>query len=304
MTLDRWIFQDVLHRLGLHENDPRVHRSSAELLHYCESVKIALTENESVVFDFFPERSFLLTRADLGSLFRQNGLYETLNTILEEALRTAEDHGFIREALTAVVPVGGSSLIPLIREALAERFPAEKLIFGEPLGAVARGAAIIAGGMHIYDFIQHSYAIRYTDPHSGEYAFRTIIPKGTKYPEKQVTSVMKLKASFDGQERFGIAIYELQETFLSPVSQNEIFFDADGAVHVMPLTETESHNEHRFWMNERNPLFLTAEPGTEKGAPYFEVTFGIDRNKMLTITAVDLKKNRMVLDTHPVLRLV
>ena len=73
----------------------------------------------------------------------------------------------------------------------------------------------------------------------------------------------------------------------------------------MPLTESEYQNEQRFWMNERNPLFLNTEPGTAiKSSPCFEVTFGIDRNKMLTITALDLKKNRIVLDAYPVLRLV
>ena len=305
MTIDRWIYEASLKRLELCENDPQVHHNSAELLRYCEAVKKELSENESVVFDFFRSHSFLMTRSDLDRIFHENGLYETLNMILEETLRSAEDHGLRREDLTAVVPVGGSSLNPLIREYLTQRFSPEKLVLGEPLGAVARGAAVIAGGMHIYDFIQHSYAIRYVDSSSGEYAFRTIIPKGTEYPEKQIGPVMKLKASFDGQEHFGIAIYELKETSVRPVTQNEIFFDSDGAVHIMPLTESEYQNEQRFWMNERNPLFLNTEPGTAiKSRPCFEVTFGIDRNKMLTITALDLKKNRIVLDAYPVLRLV
>ena len=303
MTLDRWIYEHALRRMELFENDPQGHHNSAELLRYCEAVKKNLSKTESVVFDFFPERSFLMTRTDLDELFRENGLYDTLNTVLEEALRSAEDHGLRREELTAVLSVGGSSLIPGIRESLLQRFGTEKTVLGEPLGAVARGAAVIAGGMHIYDFIQHSYAIRYTDPRSGEYAFRTIIPKGTKYPEKRVSSVMKLKASFDGQQQFGIAIYELQETSVRPVSQNEIFFDAEGAVHVMPLTEEESRNEQRFWMNEQNPLFLKTEAPAVKGAPSFEIYFGIDRNKMLTITAHDMN-NKPVLMDYPVLRLI
>ena len=303
MTLDRWIYEAALKAMALSENSPEVRHNSAELLRYCESVKKLLSENESVVFDFFQDRSFLLTRQDLNDLFRSNSLFDTLSTVLEEALRNAEDHGLNREELTAVIPVGGSSLIPAIRDFLTRKFGTGKLVTGEPIGAAARGAAVIAGGMHIYDFIQHSYAIRYTDPRSGDYAFRTIVPRGAKYPEKTVSPVMKLKASFEGQQRFGIAIYELRESALQPVSRNEIFFDAEGAVHVMPLTEEESRSEQRFWMNEHDPLFLKSEDPVMKSSPAFEISFGIDKNKMLTITAINVHTGATVLTDYPVIRL-
>ena len=194
--------------------------------------------------------------------------------------------------------------MPAVREHLTKRFPTETLMWGEPLGAVARGAAVIAGGMHIYDFIQHSYAIRYSDPNTGGYAFRTIVAKGTKYPVSRVTDPMRLKASFDGQQHFGIAIYEMLESRVEKAERNEIFFDADGAVHVLPLTEEESRSEQRFWMNERNPLFLNSEGSAQKGIPRFEISFGIDANKMLTINVTDLLSNQQILDGHPVVRLV
>ena len=71
----------------------------------------------------------------------------------------------------------------------------------------------------------------------------------------------------------------------------------------MPLTEEESRAERLFWMNERSPLFLNAEIPGERGVPRFEVSFGIDPNKMLTITAVDLLTQKPVLTAHPVIRL-
>lgn len=304
MTLDRWIFEESLRRSGLSENDPRVHSCSGELLLYCEQFKKALSEAESAAFDFFDDGGFLMTRGELAALFEKNGLYDALDSVIEEALRAAEDHGLCREQLTAVIPVGGSCLVPAVREHLASLFKPEKVIFGEPLGAVARGAAVIAGGMHIYDFIQHNYAIRYTDPQTGAYAFRTIIPQGTKYPAEQVTPRLKLKSTYEGQTRFGIAIYELREEGGAMSGGNEIFFDADGAVHVIPLTEEESRAERLFWMNERSPLFLKTDEPAEKGIPCFGITFGIDANKMLTVTAIDLQTDRPVLTDHSVVRLV
>ena len=303
MTLDRWIYEEVLRRLALSENDPMLRSCSGELLSYCEQFKMSLSVKEAASFDFFPDRSFPFSRTESDRLFRDHGLFSSLDTVLTEAVKSAEDHGFVLEELTAVLPVGGSCLIPSVREHLEERFSPESIISGEPLGAVARGAAVIAGGMQIFDYIQHDYTIRYTDPASGSYRFRTIIPKGTKYPEQRVTGGMKLKASFEGQTRFGIAIYELRGDAPEKETSNEIFFDLDGSVRVMPLTEEESRAERLFWMNERSPLFLNAETPGERGVPRFEVSFGIDPNKMLTITAVDLLTQKPVLTAHPVIRL-
>lgn len=303
MTMDRWLYEAVLQQLSLSENDPLIRHNSAELLRYCESVKIALSDVESLQFDFFPDRSFLLTREKLNMILRQHGLFDSLRGVIEETLRMAEDHGLMRQNLTAVLPVGGSCLVPVIQENLETIFPSEKIVWGEPLTAVARGAAVIGGGMHIYDFIQHSYAIRYTDPVTGNYAFHTIVPKGTKYPDPAVTGAMKLKASYDGQQNFGIAIYELLESGVKPVNTNELFFDTDGSVRVMPLTEEESRAEQRFWMNERNPLFLKADTPAERGISRFSVSFGIDSNKMLLISARDMVSDLPVLINHPVIRL-
>ena len=303
MTLDRWLYEDVLRRMKKSENDPAVRVISAQLLNYCENVKKQLSESESVLFDFFPEDVFLLTREDLTGIYRDHGLFDSLDSVAEEALRSAEDHGLVRGDLTAVLPVGGSCLIPALWDHLDRHFPEGKVIRGEPLGAVARGAAVIAGGMHIYDFIQHSYAIRYSDPLSGGYAFRTIVPKGTKYPQERVTNPLRLKASYDGQLRFGIAIYELREGAIIGPGRNEIFFDDSGGIHVMQLTEAETEAEQRFWMNEQTPLFLSADAPAERGVPQFELSFGIDVNKMLTLSARDLIKGQAVLTDHPVVRL-
>ena len=304
MTMDRWIYEYALKRLAIPENDPFLRSCSGGLLRYCENFKMSLSSAEQAEFDFFPDRGFLMTREELEDLFRERGLFTALDTVIEEALRSAADHGLDRDGLTAVLPVGGSCLIPSVREHLESLFPADKVLQGEPLGAVASGAAVIAGGMHIYDFIQHNYAIRYTDPRSGTYAFRTIIPKGTKYPDPRVTPAMKLKAAFPGQTQFGIAIYELREEDNIPAGANEIFFDADGSAHVMPLTEEESRAESLFWMNERTPLFLSTDQPGEPGIPRFEISFGIDENKMLRISALDLLSGKTALRDHPVVRLV
>ena len=304
MTLDRWIYQDILMRLERNENDPLVRAASAELLRWCEKIKTELSLRESVTFDLFPEQNLVITRGELETLFRAKHLFDSIGTVIEEALRAAEDHGLRREDLTAVLPVGGSCLIPSVTGHIESLFPQGKILRGEPLGAVARGAAVIAGGMHIYDFIQHSYAIRVLDRKSGGYSFRPVVEKGTSYPQKQVGRTMRLKAAYDGQQRFGLSIYEIRESAGIHESRNEIFFSEEGAVQVMPLTEAERSAGELFWINEKDPLFLTTDTAPARGAPQFEVSFGIDANKMLTVTAKNLTSGDIVLKDHPVVRLV
>ncbi len=305
MTIDRWIYEDLLKRAGLSENDPRVRSVSGELLLACERLKMELSEAETAELDApLDALRCRMTRAELTELMRRNGLFETLDKVLGEALKTAESRGFVKERLTAVLPVGGGCLIPAVRESLENRFGANLTASGEPLGAVARGAAAFAAGLRIYDFIQHDYAVRSLDPRTGQYAFRVIVPRGTAFPTENVGPKMTLKASYDGQTRFGIAIYETRDGADAAGTESEVFFDTDGSARVMPLTESERGAARRFWLNERRPLFLESEQPCARGVPQFCVTFGIDSNKMLTVTASRLSDGAVLLDQYPAVRLV
>ncbi len=305
MTVDRWIYEDLLKKSGLSENDPRVRSVSGALMLACERLKTTLSKAETAELDApLDEMRFRMSRAELTELLRRHGLFDTLDSVLTEALKTAESRGFAKERLTAVLPVGGGCLIPAVREGLEKRFGANLVAAGEPLGAVARGAAAFAAGLRIYDFIQHNYAVRYLDPNTGQYAFRTIVPRGTAFPSENVGPKMTLKASYDGQTRFGIALYELRDGADSTGTESEIFFDTDGSARVMPLTESEQNAGRMFLLNERCPLFLESDTPCERGVPLFHVTFGIDSNKMLTVSAVRLRDGAAVLEKYPAVRLV
>ncbi len=305
MTIDRLIYEDLFKKSGLSENDPRVRSVSGELMLACERLKTALSEEETAELDApLDEISFRMSRTEITELMRKNGLFDTLDSVLTEALKTAESRGFSEERLTAVLPVGGSCLIPAVRERLETRFGTNLVMSGEPLGAVARGAAAFAAGLRIYDFIQHNYAVRYLDPNTGQYAFHTIVPHGTAFPTENVGPKMTLKASYDGQTRFGIAVYELRNGAYTAETESEVFFDTDGSARVMPLTESERNAGQMFWLNERCPLFLESETPCERGIPQFRVTFGIDGNKMLTVSAIRLRDGATVLDKFPAVRLV
>ncbi len=162
------------------------------------------------------------------------------------------------------------------------------------MGAVARGAACFAGGLEIFDFIQHEYAVRYRNPANGAYAFHTIIKRRTRYPTLEPISTLTIKAAFDQQSLLGLAIYEISSQSSFPSGYFEIMFNENGEVRIFP-TEQEENDFHLFyWMNEQTPSFLVANPPAAKGEARFSVEFEIDSNKMLLISAFDLKTARSI----------
>jgi len=72
---------------------------------------------------------------------------------------------------------------------------------------------------------------------------------------------------------------------------------------VVPVEPDEEDRRSRFWINERSPTFLEAAPPVRRGEPRFELEFGVDRNKFLTVTARDLTSGKVILRDHPMVRL-
>ena len=71
----------------------------------------------------------------------------------------------------------------------------------------------------------------------------------------------------------------------------------------MKLTADEEEQRSLFWMNETNPTFLTADPPARQGEARFDVSFSIDGNKRLLISARDLADGRLTHRDFPVVKL-
>lgn len=299
MTIDRWLYEAYLERCGLPEGDASLRQTSAGLLRQCEAAKIRLTEQPGAeVGDVF------FTREDLLQILQNHELPAKIRQTIRACLQGAEDHGFSADDVRCVIPVGGSCALATVRNSLGEIFGAERVLEGDLTAAAAKGAATIAGGMEIYDFIQHDYAIRYLDPETEEYRYHGIIPHGTPYPTTAPAARLTIKGSFDGQTQLGIAIYELLQDTGAVNSAAEVLFEENGAARIMPLTDAEKSAEKRFWLNEKAPTFLHADPPVMKGERRFRGEFGIDRNKMLLLTVTDLVTGETVIESRPVVRLV
>ena len=308
-SVDAWVYQDILRQNGRAESDEAVRPLSRALLIECEKAKEQLSfQDRAEISASGPSGglslSGVITRAQLEALFDAHEAYTQIDHTIRRALNASRERGYGDENIKAVLMVGGSSLIPSVRQLVQRIFRRDRVLLNRPLDAVARGAAAFVAGVDFFDHIQHDYAIRYVDPTKNDYDYRILLRKGTPYPTTEPLGHLTIKASHAGQSELGIAIFELGEHFQQRAHEPvELVFDPEGAARIRPISPDEEDRRYYFWVNEHNPTFLHADPPAEKGEPRFEVEFNIDGNKRLLITARDLKTKKLTHRNYPVIRL-
>jgi molecular chaperone DnaK (HSP70) len=308
INIDQWIFQEVLRQNNLRDTDEAVRKISTSLLVECEKVKEVLSSQENAEFTILdPDTGDVIyanfSRQDFENILDQHNLYTDINQVLRSTLNSARERGYDETSIHAVLMVGGTSLIPSVQRTLRQFFGREKVFCDHPLDAVARGAAAFVAGVDFYDHIQHDYAIRFINPEKGEYDYYPIVKKGTPYPSDSSIAKLSIKASYDGQNQLGLAIYELSDQKQNHQKEMEIVFDPSGAARIMPITEQAKLDRIYYWMNENSPTFLIADPPAVKGEARFEVEFAIDQNKRLIISARDILKDQFTHTRYPVVKL-
>ena len=309
VTIDQWLFQEVLQQDGRSDADEDVRQISNALLVECERAKERLSFYERAdVSVVNPNTGMVLsaefTQSQFEDLLDEHEAFTRIDQIIRRALNEARERGYEEGDIKAVLMVGGSSQIPSVQRTLRRIFGRERVMLNRPLDAVARGAAAFVAGVDFYDHIQHDYAIRYLDREKGRHEYRIVVQRGTPYPTTDPVARFTVKASYEGQARLGIAIFEIGERRRRGGGQPvELVFDPSGAARVMQVTPDEEDRRAYFWMNEGSPTFLTAEPPARQGEPRFEVEFNIDGNKRLLITARDLKTGRVTHRDYPVVKL-
>ncbi|GIV66617.1 MAG: Hsp70 family protein [Chloroflexota bacterium] len=310
MRIDQWLYQETLLRFNLSEELTAVRQYSTHILTACEKLKQALSHHhQATTGDILLGNglavNLTLKREEFEKILDRNHLFGEITLLFRNVLHQAYERGYSQDQITSVLMVGGSSMIPAIQQHVRQYFKDTPVHVQRPLDAVARGAALFVGGMGILDHIRHDYAIRYLDPVSHQYAFQKIVSSGTAYPTPQPVSRLTIKPTFEGQNKLGLAIFEIRNPLESSFFQEnlELIFDPQGSARIVQLSSQKIEERTCFFVNEHCPTFLTADPPSEPGLPRFEISFSIDSQKRLTITARDLQTGVIILDNHPVIRL-
>ena len=303
-NLDLWLYEAILTRLSLNPDDPDARQTSNQLLVECEKAKEQLSISDTALIQTSQtSASTMVSRSQFEEILEKHELHFQINQTLRSAVNSARDRGYGEETIQSVLLIGGSSQIPSIRRVIEQFFGKDRVRSDHPMDAVALGAARLAGGMGFYDFIQHDYTIRFTDQETGEYAYKTIIKKGTPYPSIHPETILTIKGSYIGQEKLGIAIFEMGGQPVTNKENFELVFDPQGYARIMPLTSLEMDQRQLFWMNENSLLFINAAPAIEQIEPRFEISFYINQNKQLIISVYDIKMDKKILDQELVVKL-
>ncbi|MEV6397164.1 Hsp70 family protein [Streptomyces sp. NPDC051907] len=135
---------DCLRPLGSAGDDARALRRRTQLAETCTTFKQQLSvssEHSDMLTMLDPPVEVTLTQADLREAIRP-----LLTDTVAECERVLGSHGLSWGDLDLIVPVGGSSRLPMVGEVLADRSGLAVLDVSEPELAVATGAAWLAAG--------------------------------------------------------------------------------------------------------------------------------------------------------------
>ena len=289
--IDHWLLVDVLRRIGLAARD--LGSDYGVLVTLCERAKIALTtlEETQIVFELSGKmHEVRVTRAELESLMADHGFFTTLHHVIDKTMHVAHRRGIFREDLDAVLVIGGVSLMPSVRRALAGIFGNTAIRADKPFTAVVEGALHLALGMGLEDYLAHGYGLRHLDPDTGVHRYEEIVPMDSRYPSGGPIEII-LGAAHAGQREVEFVIGEIGAEGVSMVEvkyeEGQAIFVAQAdreAQVVVPLNEAEAA-----------PILARLEPPGEPGEDRLKAEFRVDGQRRLRVSVTDLKTRKELL---------
>ena len=191
-----------------------------------------------------------LTRAKFESLIED--LVEKTITKIDEVLK---DSGLSKNDIKEVVMVGGSTRIPLVQEKVKAYFGKELNKSVNPDEVVAIGAAI-QGGVLTGDV-------------------------------KDVLLLDVTPLSLGIETLGGVTTKIIEKGTTIPVKKSQIFSTAEDNQPAVTIHVVQGEREFAKDNKSLGMFELTGIPPAPRGVPQIEVTFDIDANGILTVTAMD-----------------
>ncbi len=292
-TIDSWIADLGCERLQAHQETLR-----PVLLSQAEAIKKDLSNKASVADSSY----FLLqgggrieiTRQEFLDMLERRGLYKTLEILAEATLDDCK-HEINESQLDAVLLVGGSTLLPGVRELFERLFGAQRVHYWEPFEAVVKGAAVFGAGFSVDQIVHHDYAIRVYNDTQQRPEYERLVKRSTGYPTPNPFET-RYYAVTEGQQLFRLPICEVGYGGRMSLPWNKRI---NGNEYWLPNGAEES--ECVITLNEGDALRL-APPGSGTQAR-LRIDFTIDTNRYLCATIHDLQKQRDLRTEERVVRL-
>ncbi|MFZ1957611.1 MAG: hypothetical protein WAU46_00815 [Methanoregula sp.] len=307
-AIDGWIAQDVLARNHMMHRGPKTQRIHDKITGRIGELYSQLAAADEAIIGIedplsgttFPAR---LSRDDVGRILTEHGFLSVFDRTIGRARAAAISRGCKEVLPVAVIMTGQGCAIPAVEDLIKKQFEGVPVLSDHPLDAVARGAALFLPHASRTDRIKNDYALRYWDSKSREHRFRFLVRSGALYPSAGQVARITISAAYDGQTRLGIPLFEISNSADAQAPALELVSDPAGGIRLAIPPGDAGTGSRPLLANERTPTLLAADPPALKGEPRFELTFTLDREKQLRVTARDLVTGMLVKKDAPVHRL-
>jgi molecular chaperone DnaK (HSP70) len=273
--IDRWIARSLC-------PDPAAAEAhGASLLEAAERLKIALSSREEALVLCSPPGGtaleLRLTRPELDALLVAQGLMAELDHLLEKVLAAGRRAGIGLGEITAVLPVGGSSRLRLVREWLASRCGGVAIRGERPVEAVALGALALTPGVQVRDVLSHGVSLRCWEQRSGRHQWHPLFVAGQSWPTDRPLELV-LACSQDGQPDMELLFGEPLED-----QRREVVFEAG-----LPVLRPRPAGSAPVRAWDRQPCPLPLSPAGERGVDRLRLAFRIEADRQLVVEVSDL----------------
>jgi molecular chaperone DnaK (HSP70) len=307
-AFDSWIVQDILARGNVRPAGPRAERITAIVMARIGEIHAQLATGAGAALEIADPVSgtvlpVRISPEDSRRILAEHGFPAILDRVAGRALAAAHERGSGEETPAAVLLLGRGCLHPAVQRCIRERFTGIPVRADHPVDALARGAASTASAGKRTDRIGNDYAIRYWDAATREHRYRFLVHGGARYPSAGQVARITISAAYEGQTRLGIPLYEISAAPGAGTPALELVSDPAGGVRVAGPSGNAGEGSRPVLVNGRTPTLLPADPPALKGEPRFELTFTLDRERQLCVTARDLVTGTLVKKDAPVHRL-
>jgi molecular chaperone DnaK (HSP70) len=269
--IDRWIAHHLCPQQPL----------GGGLLDACERLKCALSDQDEALVVWSdgsgPARELQLSRSELDAVVAGAGLIDQLDGLLEEVLAAGRSAGVSLEAVTAILPVGGSSRLSGVRRWLQDRFHTIPIRDQRPVEAVALGALALTPGVRIQDVLSRGVALRCWDQRSGRHHWHPLFLAGQSWPTPAPLELV-LACSHDGQTALEMVLGEPGDE-----QRGEVVFEAG-----LPVLRRAAAGQAwvKPWPQQPPPLPL--DPPGRQGEDRLRLRFSISSGAELELHYTDL----------------
>ena len=281
-TIDSWIVDLGCEKLRAHQDSLR-----PLLWSQAEDIKKDLSNKASVADSSY----FLLqgggrieiAREEFLTTLETRGLYKTLETLADATLDDCR-HQIHESDIDAVLLVGGSTLLPGIRDLFENLFGAQRVHYWEPFEAVVKGAAIFGAGFSVDQIVHHDYGIRVYNDTQQRPEYERLIKRGTPYPTPKPFETRYYSVA-EAQQFFRLPVCELGYGGRLSLNWSRRM---NGNEYWLPTGAEEA--ECVIALNEGDSLKL-APPGAGTQAR-LRIDFTIDTDRFLVANIHDLLKQK------------